>query len=283
MVRNPKLAELATEAANPRSARLDELPLRRLLEIINEEDRTVPRAVGRAMPAIEEAVVGVAGCLRQGGRLFYIGAGTSGRLGCLDASEMPPTFGVEPEMVQGIIAGGPPALTASQEGAEDDGPAGRHDLARRHVGPLDAVAGLSASGRARYVQEALREAARRGAFTICVTCNPNSPLASLARVPIVAETGPEVLAGSTRMKAGTAQKLILNMITTGAMVLLGRVRGNKMVNLQLKCEKLRERARNMVMEASEVDEAQAEEALALAGGSVLYAIESLAQLQDKGK
>ncbi|MCZ7649363.1 MAG: N-acetylmuramic acid 6-phosphate etherase [Planctomycetota bacterium] len=196
-------------------------------------------------------------------------------MGCLDAAEMPPTYGVPPELVQGIIAGGPAALLASIEGAEDDGAAGVRDLAARGVGPRDAVVGLSASGRARYVREALREAGRRGAFTAALTCNRNSPLAACAQVALVAETGPEPVAGSTRMKAGTAQKLILNMLSTSVMVKLGKVRGNAMLDLQLKCEKLRERARNLVMDAAGCGADEAEEALRVASGSVREAIQNV--------
>lgn len=273
------LRKLATEQPNPRSEALDRLPLGQILQLINDEDRTVPDAVRRCLPEIEAAARAIGERLMAGGRLFYIGAGTSGRLGCVDASEMPPTYGVEPALVQGIIAGGPKALTQSQEGAEDDGAAGAADIAARSVGLKDAVVGLSASGRARYVREALAEARRRGAFTACVTCNRHPELLAQADVSIVAETGPEVVTGSTRMKAGTAQKLVLNMLSTAAMVQLGRVKGNRMVDLQVKCEKLRERARNLVMDAAGVSEAEALRALDAASGSPRKAIEALTRVR----
>jgi N-acetylmuramic acid 6-phosphate etherase len=269
------LRHLATEQANPRSARLDTLPVVELLRVINGEDATVAGAVAKAIPAIARTVEAIVLRLARGGRLFYIGAGTSGRLGCVDASEMPPTYGVPATLVQGIIAGGYDALLRSQEGAEDDGAAGVRDTLARGIGERDAVIGLSVSGRARYVREALREARRRGAFTACITCNRNSALIPCVRVAIVAETGPEVVAGSTRMKAGTAQKLILNMLSTATMVRLGRVKGNRMVDLQLKCEKLRERARNLVMEETGASAAAACRALQAAGGSVRKAVTAL--------
>lgn len=275
------LRYLATEQANPRSARLDNLPLIELLHVINREDAMVAAAVAKAIPRIACVVSAVVPRLKRGGRLFYIGAGTSGRLGCVDASEMPPTYGVPPTLVQGIIAGGPEALVRSIEGAEDNGAAGVRDIAARNVGKRDAVVGLSVSGRARYVRDALREARRRGAFTACITCNRNSALIPGAEMAIVAETGPEVVAGSTRMKAGTAQKMILNMISTAAMVRLGRVKGNRMVDLQIKCEKLRERARNLVMEETGVSAGQALRALKASGGSIREAIAALAQGRRK--
>lgn len=269
------LRQLATERPNPRSRDLDRVSTSKLLRVINAEDQRVPRAVRRCIPHIEKVVNAVYPRLKAGGHLYYIGAGTSGRLGCVDASEMPPTYGVPPELVQGIMAGGFEALIKSREGAEDDGPAGRRDIRSRKIGRKDAVIGLSASGRARYVREALQEARRRGAFTACITCNPNSELIACAQVAIVARTGPEVVTGSTRMKAGTAQKLILNMISTATMVRLGRVKGNRMVDLQIKCEKLAERARNLVMDATGVSAKKAEAALKKAGGSVREAIEGL--------
>jgi len=269
------LRSLATEQPNQRSRNLDTLPVGELLRVINREDATVARAVARAIPQIEKAVKKIVARLKKGGRLFYIGAGTSGRLGCTDASEMPPTYGVPAEMVQGIIAGGYDALLKSKEGAEDDGVAGIADLAARKVGPADCVVGLSVSGRARYVRDALSAARRIGAFTACITCNKNSALIDCADVAIVAETGPEVVAGSTRMKAGTAQKMILNMISTAAMVRLGRVKGNRMVDLQIKCEKLRDRAQQMIMDQTGAPADAALAALNAAGGSVRTAIATI--------
>ncbi|HYF49531.1 MAG TPA: N-acetylmuramic acid 6-phosphate etherase [Planctomycetota bacterium] len=266
------LSKLSTEQINPRTATLDQMPLRELLASINREDQSVPLAVAKAIPQIEQVVEAVRLRLKNRGRLFYIGAGTSGRLGCVDASEMPPTYGVPSTLVQGIIAGGPKALLKSQEGAEDDGPAGVRDLKRRKVSSRDAVIGLSASGRARYVQAALEHARRIGAFTTCITCNTNSPLISFAEVAIVVDTGPEVVCGSTRMKAGTAQKLVLNMISTATMVGLGRVKGNRMVDLQIKCQKLQERAERLVMMETGCSAAKAARALKVAKGSVRAAI-----------
>ena len=270
--RSQSLRDLATEQPNPRSAQLDRLSVHALLRVINREDATVAAAVKRALPAIARAVERIVPRLKNGGRLFYIGAGTSGRLGCLDASEMPPTYGVAPMLVQGIIAGGPKALTRSQEGAEDDGAAGVSDIRKRKISKADAVIGLSVSGRARYVREALTEARRRGAFTACITCNRNSLLIPCADIAIVVETGPEVVTGSTRMKAGTAQKMILNMISTAAMVKLGRVTGNRMTDLQIKCDKLRARAVILIMERTGVGERAARRALKAARGSVRAAI-----------
>jgi N-acetylmuramic acid 6-phosphate etherase len=269
------LRSLATEKQNPNSARLDKLPTRKLISVINREDATIARAVAKAIPQIAAAVDKIAARLKRGGRLFYIGAGTSGRLGCLDASEMPPTYGVPHTLVQGIIAGGPAALTRSIEGAEDDGAAGIADVRSRKIGKRDALVGLSVSGRARYVREALLEARKRGAFTAAITCNKNSALIACADVAIVAETGAEVVTGSTRMKAGTAQKMILNMLSTGAMVKLGRVKGNRMLDLQIKCEKLQERALNLVMDETGVDAEAAAKALKAAGGSARKAVAML--------
>jgi N-acetylmuramic acid 6-phosphate etherase len=269
------LRTLQTERSNPRSRDLDRMSVAALLRTINREDQSVPRAVAKALPEIEMVVKKAVARLKAGGRLFYIGAGTSGRLGVLDASEMPPTYGVPPTLIQGLIAGGLPALTRSQEGAEDDGAAGRKEIRAKKIGPRDCVIGLSVSGRARYVREALAEARARGAFTGCITCNANSLLINCADVAIVVATGPEVVAGSTRMKAGTAQKLVLNMISTAAMVRLGRVRGNRMIDLQIKCEKLRERASHLVMEETRCSERAALAALKRARGSVRRAIAAL--------
>ena len=269
------LRDLATEQTNPRSTKLDQLSVPELLRVINREDARVAAAVSRAIPSIAKAVAAISLKLKNGGRLFYIGAGTSGRLGCLDASEMPPTYGVKPTLIQGIIAGGKKALTRSQEGAEDDAKAGLADIRSRKISTADAVVGLSVSGRARYVRVALNEARRRGAFTVCITCNRNSLLIPCADVAIVVETGPEVVTGSTRMKAGTAQKMILNMISTATMVQLGRVKGNQMLYLQIKCDKLQERAVNLVIDQTGVTPQKARRALKAAKGSVRAAIAAL--------
>lgn len=262
------LRDLATEQPNARTAHLDKMPTARLLRAINREDATVHRAVARAMPQIVRVVDAVAARLKNGGRLIYVGAGTSGRLGCVDASEMPPTYGVPRTLVQAIIAGGYGALRRSIEGAEDDGEAGAAEIRARKIGARDAVIGLSASGRAAFVREALLAAAKRGAFTACLTCNRNSPLIQCAQAAIVVETGAEVIAGSTRMKAGTAQKLVLNMISTASMVRLGRVRGNRMAQLKIKCEKLRERAALLVMDETGVSYEAALSALKKSRGSI---------------
>jgi N-acetylmuramic acid 6-phosphate etherase len=269
------LKNLSTEQPNRRSENLDKLPVKKLLQVINREDATVAHAVAKAIPQIEKVVRAVSKRLARGGRLFYIGAGTSGRLGITDASEMPPTYGVPHTLVQGIIAGGFGALLKSKEGAEDDARAGIADIRSRRIGKRDAVIGLSVSGRARYVREALNEARRRGAFTGAITCNKNSLLIGCADVAIVAETGPEVVTGSTRMKAGTAQKMVLNMISTATMVRLGRVKGNRMVDLQLKCEKLHERARNLIMDETGASADRAARALKASKGSVRKAIAAL--------
>ena len=248
---------------------------RDVLRAINREDATVHSAVSKTIPRIAKAVEAIAARLKNKGRLFYVGAGTSGRLGCVDASEIPPTYGVSPKLVQGIIAGGYGALRRSIEGAEDDSARGAAEIVRRRISAGDAVVALSASGRATFVQAALQEAARRGAFTACITCNCNSALIPLAEVAIVADTGPEVVAGSTRMKAGTAQKMILNMISTAVMVRLGRVKGNRMADMQIKCAKLGERAALIVVEETGVELSAALNALKTHRGSIRKAIAAL--------
>jgi N-acetylmuramic acid 6-phosphate etherase len=268
------LTALQTEARNPRTAQLSAMKTGALLRAINREDRTVARAVAHVIPVLTSLVDQAALRLNAGGRLLYVGAGTSGRLGCLDASEIPPTYGVPARLVQGIVAGGARALRRSIEGAEDDGPAGVAAMARQRVSSRDVVVGLSASGRARYVRAALAEARRRGALTAGITCNRNSLLAECVDVALVAETGPEAVAGSTRMKAGTAQKMILNMLSTALMVRLGRVQGNHMTHLQIKCEKLRERAALLVMSEAGVSRTKALLFLKKSGGSVHAAIQA---------
>jgi N-acetylmuramic acid 6-phosphate etherase len=252
-----------TEQANPASASIDALPTGDVLRIINAEDRKVAEAVEREIPAIARAVDAIVEAFGRGGRLFYIGAGTSGRLGVLDASECPHTFGVPPDMVQGILAGGDAALSHGAETAEDDGAAGARDLLARGFQSCDVLVGLAASGRTPYVLGAVAEANRLGAVTIGVSCSPGS---ELARV------GPEVVAGSTRLKAGTAQKMVLNMLSTGAFIRLGYVYGNLMVNVQPGNAKLAGRARGIVARAAGVDEERAGQLLAAAGGVVSTAI-----------
>jgi N-acetylmuramic acid 6-phosphate etherase len=265
--------ERRTESRNPKAQKLGAMSTRQILELINEEDATVSAAVRRAIPSIERAVDLIVASLSKGGRLRYIGAGTSGRLGVLDASEMPPTFGVDPELVTGIIAGGDHALRMSIEGAEDQ-PLGRRDLAE-HVKPGDVVVGISASGRAPYVVDAIERAKTDlgATATIAITCNPDSALARAADVAIVVEVGPEVIAGSSRMKAGTATKLVLNMLSTTAMVKIGRTRDDLMVDLRPTNEKLRQRAIRLVEQEAHVSAEEAQRRLDTWGWHVRAAIE----------
>ena len=260
-----------TEARNPRAAHLDALNTRELLELMNDEDVTVPAAVNRAIPAIARATDAIVEAFAKDGRLRYIGAGTSGRLGVLDASEAPPTFGVEPDLVHGMIAGGDEALRRSIEGAEDDALAGARDT-REHVRAGDVLVGISASGRARYVIAALVMAREIGARTVAITCDATSPLAQGADEAIVLDVGPEILAGSSRLKAGTATKLVLNMLSTAAMIRSGRTRGDLMVDLRATNAKLRDRALRMVMEVTGLAEDEARERLERSGWSVRKAI-----------
>jgi N-acetylmuramic acid 6-phosphate etherase len=243
-----------------------------MLRVINAEDRKVAEAVGREIAAIARAVDAIAKAFGRGGRLFYIGAGTSGRLGVLDASECPPTFGVSPEMVQGIIAGGESALSRATETTEDDPAIGARDLTAHGFTASDILAGIAASGRTPYVLGAVAEAKRLGAITIGISCTPDSELARAADIAITPLVGPEVIAGSTRMKAGTAQKLVLNMLTTGAFIRMGYVCGNLMVNVQPKNSKLLDRARRIIAQAAGVSYERAGELLAEAGGNVPAAI-----------
>jgi len=250
-----------TEQANPRTAEIDRLPTLEALRVINAEDQRVAEAVERVLPAVARAVDEIAARLGRGGRLFYVGTGTSGRLGVLDASECPPTFGVSPDLVQGIIAGGYDACYRAVEASEDDRGAGARDLEARGVGERDAVVGLTASGRTPYTLGAIEHARRMGALTIGITCNPETELARAAEIAIEPIVGPEVIAGSTRLKSGTAQKLVLNMLSTMVMVRLGYVSGNRMSNLQARNTKLRERAVGIVMAECGLDEAGARAAL----------------------
>jgi N-acetylmuramic acid 6-phosphate etherase len=266
------IGNLLTEQTNPASEGIDRLPTADMLRILNEEDQKVALAVREALPRIAEAVDAVVAAFRKGGRLYYIGAGTSGRLGVLDASECSPTFSVPFEMVQGIIAGGEPALSRATEASEDDPEMGARDLLDRGLTAADVVVGIAASGRTPYVLGALEAARRLGAVTISVSCAPNSALSSAALIPIEVVTGPEVIAGSTRMKAGTATKLVLNMLTTGAMIRLGYVFNNLMVNVQPKNEKLRDRARRIVARALGVDAERAAGLFEASGQSVRTAI-----------
>ena len=270
------LENLLTEQANPASASIDALATEDMLRVINAEDRTVADAVASQIPAIARAVDAIVACFRQGGRLMYIGAGTSGRLGVLDASECPPTFGVPAGMVQGIIAGGEAALSRAAEASEDDPASGARDLSARGFTARDTLVGSAASGRTPYVLGAVAEAKRLGAVTVGISCTPDSELARAVAVPITPLVGPEVIAGSTRLKAGTAQKLVLNMLSTGAFIRMGYVYGNLMVNVQPTNAKLADRARRIVAQAAGVSAERAAELLVAAGDNVRAAI-------DKGK
>jgi N-acetylmuramic acid 6-phosphate etherase len=251
---------------------LDKMPVLDILKNINKEDRTVPLAVAKVIPQIEALVSGILPRMREGGRLFYIGAGTSGRLGILDASEIPPTFGMPENVVIGIIAGGDTAIRTAVESAEDDYEQSWKDLQAFDINEKDTLVGIAASGRTPYVIGGVRDARQHGLLTACITCNPGSALEKEVEIPIVAVVGPEFVTGSTRLKAGTAQKLILNMITTSTMIKLGRVKGNKMVDMQLTNEKLVQRGTRMILEEIDIPEEDARAAL-LRLGSVRKVLE----------
>lgn len=244
---------MTTEQSNPNTSEIDQLPTLDALRIINTEDKKVADAVELVLPAIAQAVDAIAERLQRGGRLLYVGTGTSGRLGVLDASECPPTFGVSPELVQGIIAGGYDACYKAVEASEDDRAAGATDLQTRNINANDVVVGIAASGRTPYTIGAVEYARGIGALTICITCNANTALAAAVEIPIEPIVGAEVIAGSTRLKSGTAQKLVLNMLSTMTMVRLGYVKGNRMANMQTKNIKLRERAIGIVQDECSVD------------------------------
>jgi N-acetylmuramic acid 6-phosphate etherase len=269
------LSHLPTEAINPRTAQLSKLSTREALELINSEDQKVALAVNLVLDDVAQVIDAVAERMKRGGRLLYVGAGTSGRLGIVDASECPPTFGTPPEWVQGFIAGGREAMFRSQEGAEDIAENGAADLRDANLSANDSVIGLTASGRTPYVIGALQFAREVGAFTAGVTVNPQAAMAEWCDVLIAPEVGPEVIAGSTRLKSGTAQKLVLNMISTGVMLRLGRVEGNLMADMRPLCGKLEDRARRLVMNMANVDSATAEAALSETNGNVRAAVESL--------
>jgi N-acetylmuramic acid 6-phosphate etherase len=266
------LTGLLTEQPNPASDHIDALPTGDVLAIINREDQQVASVVAGELPRIGEAVDRIVELLHAGGRLFYIGAGTSGRLGVLDAAECPPTFQVPPELVQGIIAGGEAALARATEASEDDPETGRRDLAARGFTRDDALVGIAASGRTPYVLGAVEAANKLGALTIGISCTPDSALAQHVRIAITPLVGPEVIAGSTRMKAGTATKLVLNMISTAVMIRLGYVFGNLMVNVQPRNTKLRDRATRIIASNTTLDYERAGELLREAGDSVPVAI-----------
>ncbi len=266
------LAQLLTEQRNPRTLSIDHLPTLEALRLIHEEDRLAVESVAPELPRIAAAVEAIAGRLRDGGRLIYIGAGTSGRLGVLDASECPPTFSVSYELVQGIIAGGYNALYQATESTEDDPAAGVRDLAARGFNAQDVLVGIAASGRTPYVLGAIAQARALGALTVGISCTENSQLSQAVDLPIEPKPGPEVITGSTRLKAGTVTKLVLNMLSTMTMVRLGHVYSNLMVNVKPSNEKLVDRAQRIIAEAANLDQSQAAELLNQAHGNVREAI-----------
>ena len=255
------LEKLTTESRNENSLNIDKVSTLEMLKIINSEDKKVAFAVEEELPKIAKAIDGIVERIHRGGRLIYIGAGTSGRLGILDASECPPTYGVSEELVKGIIAGGHEAIFRAKEGAEDSKELAMEDLKNISLSENDTVVGLAASGRTPYVIGGLNYADKIGALTVSVTCNANSDVAKAAKISIAPVVGPEVVTGSTRLKSGTAQKLVLNMLSTGAMIKLGKVYGNLMVDVRASNEKLVERAKKIVCEATGVEREEAEKVL----------------------
>lgn len=247
------LDKLTTEKRNDNTMNLDIMTVQEILEVMNREDQTVPQAIAKELPSIEKAVQLVIQSFQQGGRLIYIGAGTSGRLGILDAVECKPTFGSPPEMVQGFLAGGMKAFTDAVEGAEDDPQQGENDLRGISLSEKDTVVGIAASGRTPFVIGALKYAAKVGCNTVSLSCNLNAEISRYSDIKIEVETGPEILTGSTRLKAGTAQKLVLNMISTASMIGIGKVYRNLMVDVQPTNDKLIERSKRIIMQATEVD------------------------------
>jgi N-acetylmuramic acid 6-phosphate etherase len=271
-MKNDDIRNLGTERRNRAAQGLDKKSARQIAALINREDAKVAKAVRKAVPQIAQAIDAIAAAIGRGGRLIYVGAGTSGRIAALDASECPPTFNVPPEKVQYVIAGGEKALAAAAEYNEDSRAQGSDDLAAREPGKNDVVVGIAASGRTPYTISAVEYAAQRGAATVAVVCNRGSELGRVARIEIVADVGPEVVSGSTRMKAGTAQKMVLNMLTTGAFARLGYVYGNLMANVHLKNEKLVERGIGVLMEATGANRKSAEGALAAADNEMAVAL-----------
>ncbi len=267
-----EIKDLVTESRNERSMYIDRMSIEGVLTIINDEDKSVPLAVEKEIPYIVQGVERIERAFKQGGRLFYVGAGTSGRLGVLDASEIPPTYGADPEWVQGLIAGGQIALIKSQEGAEDNKQQGRDDLMARKITEKDVVCGIAASRRTPYVIGAIEHARTIGASTLYVTCTPRSEMNIKVDVAICPVVGPEVVMGSTRMKAGTATKLVLNMLTSTAMIRMGKVYENMMVDLQMTSKKLEERSKRTVMMVTDLEYEQAEQLLEKAGGHVKVAL-----------
>ena len=266
------LSTLITEQRNPNSMNVDCLSALEIVQLMNEEDKQVPLAIEKCLPQIAQAVERIVAVFQQGGRLVYIGAGTSGRLGVLDASECPPTFGVSPEMVKGIIAGGERALRHPIEGAEDSKAQAVVDLQTIQFSSKDVLVGIAASGRTPYVIGALEYAKSLGSVTVSISSNPNSAMANIVDIAIDTVVGPEVLTGSSRLKSGTAQKLVLNMLTTASMILMGKCYQNLMVDVQASNEKLKTRAIRIVMQATDCDKALAEETLKLADQNAKLAI-----------
>ena len=266
------LSTLITEQRNPNSMNVDSLSALEIVQLMNEEDKQVPLAIEKCLPQIAQAVERIVAAFQQGGRLVYIGAGTSGRLGVLDASECPPTFGVSPEMVKGIIAGGERALRHPIEGAEDSKAQAVVDLQTIQFSSKDVLVGIAASGRTPYVIGALEYAKSLGSVTVSIASNPNSAMANIVDIAIDTVVGPEVLTGSSRLKSGTAQKLVLNMLTTASMILMGKCYQNLMVDVQASNEKLKARAIRIVMQATDCEKALAEETLKLADQNAKLAI-----------
>jgi N-acetylmuramic acid 6-phosphate etherase len=263
-----KITEQSSNYSN-----LDKMSTMELLENMNREDKTVPLAVEKCIPQIEKLVDEIVVRMKRGGRLFYLGAGTSGRLGILDASEIPPTYGAPFDLVIGLIAGGDRAIRKAVEAAEDNWEGGWNDMLPYNINKEDVVVGIAASGTTPYVIGAVKEARKNGILTACITCNPGAPVAAEVDIPIIAVVGPEFVTGSTRMKSGTAQKLILNMISTSAMIRLGHVKGNKMVDMQLTNAKLVDRGTKMIMDEASITDYEYAKELLLTHGSVRKAVD----------
>jgi len=277
------LSTLITEQRNLNSMHVDSLSALEIVQLMNQEDKQVPLAIEKCLPQIAQAVECIVAAFQQGGRLVYIGAGTSGRLGVLDASECPPTFGVSPEMVKGIIAGGERALRHPIEGAEDSKAQAVVDLQTIHFSSKDVLVGIAASGRTPYVIGALEYAKSLGSVTVSIASNPNSAMANIVDIAIDTVVGPEVLTGSSRLKSGTAQKLVLNMLTTASMILMGKCYQNLMVDVQASNEKLKARAIRIVMQATDCDKALAEETLKQADQNAKLAIMMILSRLDRAQ
>lgn len=276
-----QLQKLTTERRNRATENLDVMNALELVQVMNREDAVIPRAIKRVLPQIAQALDEITNALAKGGRLIYVGTGTSGRIGALDASECPPTFGISPKVVQYLIAGGERALAHASEVSEDSADLGRKDMARKRPGKLDVIVGIAASGRTPYTISAMEYAASKGATTVAIACNEGSAIGKAAKIPIEVDVGPEVLTGSSRLKAGTAQKMICNMLTTGAMARLGYVYSNLMVNLHLKNRKLLERGIVIVQLLAHVDRETAISTLEAAGMSLPLALVMLMANTDR--